>query len=144
MGAFYVAGLNVKKWGNFERIIYLKKGVDELPLCESRRPAANYFFKQWRMIFSYIWNKHDNKVMAQIISIEYPDYLANSMRLNKEDFGKEVKLSALVKLFELGKVSSGIAAKVLNISRIEFLELLSKYNVSFLHSDDLAQDIENA
>jgi len=82
--------------------------------------------------------------MAQIISVEYPDYLANSMRLNKEDFGKEVKLLALVKLFELGKVSSGIAAKVLNISRIEFLELLSKYNVSFLHSDDLEEDIENA
>ena len=82
--------------------------------------------------------------MAQTILIEYPDYLANSMRLNKEDFGKEVKLSSLIKLFELGKVSSGIASKVLNISRIEFLELLSKYNVSFLHSDDLAEEIENA
>lgn len=82
--------------------------------------------------------------MAQTILIEYPDYLANSMRLNKEDFGKKVKLSSLVKLFELGKVSSGIASKVLNMSRIEFLELLSKYNVSFLHSDDLAEDIENA
>ncbi len=82
--------------------------------------------------------------MAQLISIEYPDYLANSMRLNKEEFGKEVKLSALIKLFELGKVSSGIAAKVLDISRIEFLELLSKYNVSMLHSEDLEEDIENA
>jgi len=82
--------------------------------------------------------------MAQLILIEYPDYLANSMRLNKEDFGKEVKLSSLIKLFELGKVSSGIASKVLNISRIEFLELLSKYNVSFLHSDELAEDIDNA
>jgi len=82
--------------------------------------------------------------MAQLILIEYPDYLANSMRLNKEDFGKKVKLSSLIKLFELGKVSSGIASKVLNMSRIEFLELLSNYNVSFLHSDDLAEDIENA
>jgi predicted HTH domain antitoxin len=82
--------------------------------------------------------------MAQSISIEYPDYLAHSMRLNKEDFGKEVKVSALVKLFELGKVSSGVAAKVLNISRVEFLELLSKYNVSFLNAEDLAEDIDNA
>lgn len=82
--------------------------------------------------------------MAQSISIEYPDYLAHSMRLNKEDFGKEVKVSALVKLFELGKVSSGVAAKVLNISRVEFLELLSKYNVSFLSAEDLAEDIDNA
>lgn len=82
--------------------------------------------------------------MAQSISIEYPDYLAHSMRLNKEDFGKEVKVSALVKLFELGKVSSGVAAKVLNISRVEFLELLSKYNVSFLNAEDLVEEIDNA
>jgi predicted HTH domain antitoxin len=82
--------------------------------------------------------------MSKLILIKYPAYLANSMRLSKEDFGKEVKLSSLVKLFKLGKVSSGIASKVLNMSRIEFLELLSKYSVSFLHSDDLAEDIENA
>lgn len=82
--------------------------------------------------------------MAQSISIEYPDYLANSMRLNKEHFSKEVKVSALVKLFEIGKVSSGLAAKVLNISRVEFLELLAHYNVSFLNAEDLAEDIENA
>jgi len=82
--------------------------------------------------------------MTQRISIEYPDYLAHSMRLNKEDFGKEVKVSALVKLFELGKVSSGLAAKVLNMSRVEFLGLLAHYNVSFLNAEDLAEDIENA
>ncbi len=82
--------------------------------------------------------------MAKIISIDYPEYLANSLRLNKEDFGKEMKESALVKLFELGKVSSGTAAKVLGISRIEFLELLNKYKVSFLNADSLEEDLNNA
>ncbi|MFA7444654.1 MAG: UPF0175 family protein [Flavobacteriaceae bacterium] len=82
--------------------------------------------------------------MAQVISIEYPDYLANSMRLNKSEFGKEIKISALVKLFELGKISSGTAAKVLHISRIEFLDLLSKYNVGFLNTENLNEDLENA
>lgn len=82
--------------------------------------------------------------MAQVISIEYPDYLANSMRLNKTDFGKEIKTSALVKLFELGRVSSGTAAKVLHILRVEFLELLSRYNVGFINSEDLIEDLENA
>ena len=53
--------------------------------------------------------------MAQVIKIDYPDYLANSMRMNADDFEKEIKTSALVKLFELGKVSSGIASKVLRI-----------------------------
>ena len=64
--------------------------------------------------------------MSQIISIEFPEYLANSMRMNKSEFGKEIKISGLVKLFELGKISSGTAAKVLQLSRIEFLELLAK------------------
>lgn len=82
--------------------------------------------------------------MAQIISVEYPDFLANSMRMNKNDFGQEIKISALVKLFELGKISSGIAAKVLNISRIEFLDLLGKYNVSSLNTEDVNEDLENA
>jgi predicted HTH domain antitoxin len=82
--------------------------------------------------------------MAQAISIEYPNYLANSMRMNENDFGKEIKISALVKLFELGKVSSGIAAKVLHISRIEFLDLLAKYNVGFLNVEDVNEDLNNA
>lgn len=82
--------------------------------------------------------------MGQIISVDYPDYLANSMRMSKSEFGREIKLYSLVKLFELGKVSSGTAAKVLELSRVEFLELLAKYNVSFLNSDDLNEDLQNA
>ena len=82
--------------------------------------------------------------MAELISIDYPEYLANSMRLNKDDFGKEIKVSALVKLFELGKVSSGMAARVLQITRTDFLELLEKYKVSFLETEDLKGDLDNA
>ena len=82
--------------------------------------------------------------MSQIISIEFPDYLANSMRMNKSEFEKEIKISGLVKLFELGKISSGTAAKVLQLSRIEFLELLAKYNVGFLNVEDLNEDLQNA
>ena len=82
--------------------------------------------------------------MAEVISIEYPDYLANSMRMNKNDFENEMKVSSLIKLFELGKVSSGTAAKVLHISRIEFLELLAKYKVEYLNVEDLNEDVINA
>lgn len=82
--------------------------------------------------------------MAKIISIDYPEYLANSMRMNKADFGKQMKESSLVKLFEIGKVSSGTAAKVLDMTRVEFLELLDRYKVSFLNADDLEEDLNNA
>lgn len=82
--------------------------------------------------------------MNDLISIDYPEFLANSMRLNKHDFGREIKISALVKLFELGKVSSGTAAKVLQISRIEFLEILANYKVGYINNENLLEDIENA
>lgn len=82
--------------------------------------------------------------MSNIISIEYPDYLAHSMRMSKSDFEKEIKISAILKLFELGKISSGIAAKVLQLSRIEFLEVLAKYCVGFLNVEDLDEDLKNA
>lgn len=82
--------------------------------------------------------------MTKIISVEYPEYLANSLRMSESDFETEMKVSALVKLFELGKVSSGTAAKVLGISRSDFLDLLGKYKVTFFNSDDLKEDLKNA
>jgi predicted HTH domain antitoxin len=85
--------------------------------------------------------------MKRTINIEYPESLANSLRLNAKDFEYEIKTSSLVKLFELGKVSSGVAARVLGLSRLDFLELLSKYKVSVLGPydlNDLNEDIANA
>ncbi len=85
--------------------------------------------------------------MSRVINIEYPASLANTLRLSGKDFESEIKTSSLVKLFELGKVSSGVAAKVLGLSRIDFLDLLPRYKVSALgvhDADDLSEDIANA
>lgn len=85
--------------------------------------------------------------MNKTISIEYPEFLANSLRLKKKDFQSEMKLSSLVKLFEIGKISSGTAARALEISRVEFLDLLAKYNVSVFGQydiNDISEDLANA
>lgn len=82
--------------------------------------------------------------MAETIKIDYPQFLANSMRMNLDDFAREIQISALVKLYELGKVSSGVAAKALKITRLDFLNLLNQYKVSYLDVDDLNEDFENA
>ena len=82
--------------------------------------------------------------MKGIINIGYPESLANSLRLSGKDFELEMKTSSLVKLFELGRVSSGMAAKVLGLSRVD---LLSKYKVSVFgayDANDLTEDIANA
>ena len=85
--------------------------------------------------------------MKGVINIEYPESLANSLKLTGKEFESVIKISSLVKLFELGKVSSGTAAKVLGLTRIDFLDLLARYKVSALGQfdyDDFKEDIANA
>ncbi len=85
--------------------------------------------------------------MKGVINVEYPESLSNTLRLQRKDFENEMKACSMVKLFELGKISSGTAARVLGITRLDFLDLLVKYKVSALGqygSDELHEDIANA
>ncbi|MDI3520434.1 MAG: hypothetical protein PWR04_422 [Anaerophaga sp.] len=85
--------------------------------------------------------------MKGIINIEYPEYLANNLGLSEKDFQSEIKISSMVKLYELGRISSGIAAQVLGLSRVDFLDLLARYNVSVFggyNTDEINEDIANA
>ncbi len=85
--------------------------------------------------------------MKGLINIEYPEFLANSLKMNDKEFKQEIKISSLVKLYELGKISSSTAAKVLGLTRLDFLELLAKYKVSTFgqyNSENLNEDIANA
>ena len=51
-----------------------------------------------------------------------------------------------VKLFELKRISSGIAAKMVGMDRSTFLLELNKYGVNIINMDpeELDSDIENA
>lgn len=85
--------------------------------------------------------------MEQLISINYPESLAFSLKMENKEFKSEMKIISLIKLYELGKISSGLAAKLLNLNRIDFLELLEKYNVSYFHNgleNELESDLANA
>ena len=79
------------------------------------------------------------------ISVSYPETLAFSLKMQKKEFEQEIKTASLVKFYELGKISSGLAAKILGISRIDFLDRLASYGVS-AHADaeELEADIANA
>jgi predicted HTH domain antitoxin len=67
--------------------------------------------------------------------------------MENQEFKSEMKTISLIKLYELGKISSGLAAKLLNMNRIDFLELLEKYNVSYFHKgleNEIESDFSNA
>lgn len=85
--------------------------------------------------------------MERQIAISYPESLAFSLKMEDREFENEMKKISLVKLYELGKISSGLASKLLNLSRIDFLDLLEKYNVSYFHKsleNELESDLNNA
>ena len=56
-------------------------------------------------------------------------------------FARELRVLAAVKLYELGRLSSGRAAELAGMSRVEFLLELGRYKVSPLEAE--LQDLEN-
>ena len=76
------------------------------------------------------------------INVSYPETLAFSLKMQSSEFEREIKTASLVKFYELGKISSGFAAKILGISRIDFLDRLAAYGVStYADTDELETDI---
>jgi predicted HTH domain antitoxin len=81
------------------------------------------------------------------LTLNVPDEALISLKTEANAFGRELLLLAAVKLFELGKLSSGRAAQLAGLSRVEFLMLLPRYQVSpyeHLTADELERDVANA
>jgi len=83
--------------------------------------------------------------MSQIV-LEIPEDSLLAMRVSAERLGEELRMAAAVKLFELGRLSSGAAARLAGIPRPLFLTKLGDYGVSnfSLSEGELRRDLENA
>lgn len=53
--------------------------------------------------------------------------------MSTTDFAREAQLLLAIKLFELGKLTSGKAAEIANLPRVTFLQLLDRYGVSAIN-----------
>ncbi len=76
------------------------------------------------------------------IVVDVPSHYLDAMHRAPEDFAAEAKLAMAAKLFEIGRLSSGMAANLIGLDRVTFLEQLQRFGVPMINlsDDDLSQD----
>ena len=82
--------------------------------------------------------------MTHSLKIEYDDSILYNVGMSEDKFNQEARLILAAKLFEQRRLSSGQAAKLAGLERVEFLYTLSRLGVSMnnLSSEDLASELE--
>ena len=74
------------------------------------------------------------------IQLDLPDSVLLAAGQSPEEFAREAKFLLSLKLFELGRISSGRAAELCELPRVEFLFRAGRMNVPVADLED--QELE--
>lgn len=78
--------------------------------------------------------------------VNYPAQLPDALQQSQKQFEREAKMAMAAKLYELKRISSGTAAELVGIGRVEFLLNLHSYGVAVIDfsAEELLADFEHA
>lgn len=81
-----------------------------------------------------------------VLTIEYPPELLWALQQAPDEFEAQARLLLAVKLYETGKLSTGLAARLAGVPRVLFMFLLGQYGLSPFGEtpDELEGDLDNA
>jgi predicted HTH domain antitoxin len=76
------------------------------------------------------------------VHFEIPDASASALLVTRDGVGAEVRLLAAMKAYEMRRLSSGAAAELAGIGKVEFLQRLKDYDIDAfrISPEDFAQD----
>jgi len=80
------------------------------------------------------------------ITLDVPEESLSALKMNPEALGKELRLAAAMKLYELRRLSAGAAAALAGIPVPLFLCKLADYGIPALRmtKQDLEEDVRRA
>lgn len=80
------------------------------------------------------------------IIIDVPSKLPDAVHCTPQQFEQEAKMAMAVKLYEMKRLSTGMAALLVGMNRVQFIRELHRYGVAVIDMDnaELTQDIANA
>lgn len=76
------------------------------------------------------------------LCIEYPDSMPAILNLSPESFEEEARMALAMKLYELGRLTSGQAASMAGISRMTFLLNCRRFGSSTVEWDHAELEAE--
>jgi predicted HTH domain antitoxin len=74
-------------------------------------------------------------VQLKTLAIRYPESFLATLNLSPETFEQEAKTALAVKLYELGRLTSGQAAELAGIPRVAFLLSCQHYGAATVEWD---------
>ena len=78
------------------------------------------------------------------VVLSIPQKVLLAEKTDEKRFAAEMRILSAVKLYELGRLSSGRAAELAGMSRVEFLMILGRYRIFPFESELNDLEIENA
>lgn len=80
------------------------------------------------------------------LTIEYPEEVLNALNQQPAEFEADARLLLALQLYQSGKLTTGLAARLAGMPRIAFLFELGKYGLSPFGEDpqELEEDLANA